>query len=65
MQIAQPRSEIGSQRTPVEDPCSVLRGKGQYVEDVCLAGPAEVVFLRSPYAHARMTGLPDNGQAGS
>ncbi len=65
MQIAQPRSEIGSQRKRVEDPCLVLRGKGQYVEDLRLAGMAEVVFLRSPYAHARITRLLANGQSGS
>lgn len=35
----------------------LLRGKGCYVDDVPLPGALEVAFLRSPYAHARITSL--------
>jgi aerobic carbon-monoxide dehydrogenase large subunit len=31
-----------------------LRGRGQYVGDVRLAGTCEVAFVRSPVAHARL-----------
>ena len=29
-----------------------LRGRGQFVADIALRGTQEVVFLRSPHAHA-------------
>jgi aerobic carbon-monoxide dehydrogenase large subunit len=53
---SQPRSEIGTHRKRVEDP-RLLRGEGQYVEDLKLEGAAEVAFVRSAYAHARITRL--------
>ena len=31
-----------------------MRGRGQYVGDIKLAGMQEVAFLRSPLAHARI-----------
>jgi carbon-monoxide dehydrogenase large subunit len=34
-----------------------LRGRGQYVGDVRMAGMKEVAFLRSPVAHARIVGI--------
>ncbi len=34
-----------------------LRGKGQYVGDVRIAGMREVAFVRSPVAHARLKGI--------
>jgi carbon-monoxide dehydrogenase large subunit len=34
-----------------------LRGKGQYVGDVRMAGTREVAFVRSPVAHARLKGV--------
>jgi carbon-monoxide dehydrogenase large subunit len=46
-------TEVGSYRKRVEDP-RLLRGQGQYVEDVQLEGVAEVAFVRSAYAHARI-----------
>jgi carbon-monoxide dehydrogenase large subunit len=46
-------TEVGSYRKRVEDP-RLLRGQGQYVEDVQLEHVAEVAFLRSAYAHARI-----------
>ncbi|HEY2593689.1 MAG TPA: molybdopterin cofactor-binding domain-containing protein, partial [Chloroflexota bacterium] len=46
-------SEIGSYRKRVEDP-RLLRGEGQYVDDLRLEHVADVAFLRSAYAHARI-----------
>ncbi len=34
-----------------------LRGRGEFVSDVRMPGVAEVVFLRSPHAHARIRSL--------
>lgn len=34
-----------------------LRGRGQYVGDFRLAGTRDVAFVRSPVAHARLTGI--------
>ena len=52
MQAVQDR-EIGAQRKRVEDP-RLVRGEGEYVDDVRLPGTLEVVFVRSDYAHARI-----------
>ncbi len=35
----------------------LLVGAGRYVDDICPPGCAHVVLLRSPHAHARVTGL--------
>jgi carbon-monoxide dehydrogenase large subunit len=40
----------------VEDE-ALLKGAGQFADDVRDAGSAEVVFLRSPHAHARIAGI--------
>jgi carbon-monoxide dehydrogenase large subunit len=34
-----------------------LRGRGEFVSDIRLPGTQEVVFLRSPHAHARIRGI--------
>src|SRR3546814_16883452 len=34
-----------------------LTGKGRYVDDIQMDGMAHAVVLRSPYAHARITGV--------
>jgi len=34
-----------------------MRGRGQFVGDIRLAGMQEVAFLRSPLAHARIRGV--------
>jgi carbon-monoxide dehydrogenase large subunit len=49
-------SEIGLHRKRVEDP-RLLRGEGQYVDDLQLEHVAEVAFVRSTYAHARIVGV--------
>jgi carbon-monoxide dehydrogenase large subunit len=41
-----------------------LRGRGQFVSDIRMPGIAEVIFLRSPHAHARIRSIsvpPDVG----
>jgi carbon-monoxide dehydrogenase large subunit len=36
-----------------------LRGRGEYVGDIRLAGMKELAFVRSPLAHARIRGIPE------
>jgi len=43
----------------IEDP-RLLKGEGRYTDDISLPGQAYGVVLRSPYAHARITGLDTN-----
>jgi carbon-monoxide dehydrogenase large subunit len=45
--------EIGAFRKRVEDP-RLVRGEGQYVDDLRLPGAVDLVFVRSDYAHARL-----------
>ncbi|MES2229444.1 MAG: xanthine dehydrogenase family protein molybdopterin-binding subunit [Pseudomonadota bacterium] len=40
----------------VED-ASLLAGKGQFTDNVPVAGAAHIAFLRSPYPHARITAI--------
>jgi carbon-monoxide dehydrogenase large subunit len=40
----------------IEDPV-LITGRGQYTDDVTLPGQTHLVFLRSPYAHARILGI--------
>ncbi|TXH46691.1 MAG: xanthine dehydrogenase family protein molybdopterin-binding subunit [Burkholderiaceae bacterium] len=37
----------------IEDP-ALLRGQGRFTDDLARAGQTHLVFLRSPYAHARL-----------
>ncbi|MDA0651947.1 MAG: xanthine dehydrogenase family protein molybdopterin-binding subunit [Proteobacteria bacterium] len=45
---------IGQSVPRTEDP-RLLRGEGQYVDDIHLPNEAHTCFLRSPHAHARIT----------
>ena len=36
---------------------ALLRGEGRFTDDTAPAGAGRVVFVRSPYAHARITGV--------
>ena len=45
---------VGAQVRRVEDP-RVLLGKSCYVDDVQLPGTVSMAFVRSPYAHAKIT----------
>src|ERR671926_1349224 len=43
------------QSLPRKEDGPLLRGEGQFVGDISLPGLAYAAFLRSPYAHARIT----------
>jgi carbon-monoxide dehydrogenase large subunit len=47
---------IGARLTRKEDD-RLMRGRGQYVADIRLAGMRDVAFLRSPIAHGRIRGI--------
>ena len=51
---------VGSRLIRKEDD-RYLRGRGQFVADIRLAGMKEVAFARSPVAHARIRGITDPG----
>ena len=40
----------------IEDP-ALLRGEGRFTDDLLREGQTHLVFLRSPYAHARIAGV--------
>ena len=40
----------------IEDP-ALIRGLGQYADDISLPGQTFLAFLRSPYAHANITSI--------
>ncbi|HAE53699.1 MAG TPA: hypothetical protein DCG25_01910 [Acidimicrobiaceae bacterium] len=47
---------IGQSVPRVEDE-RLLRGEGRFVDDLDLPGVAEIAFVRSPHAHAKITAL--------
>ncbi len=49
-------SWVGSKVRRVEDP-ALLKGEGRFVDDMHLPGLLQAAFVRSPYAHARITGI--------
>ena len=53
---------VGARIKRREDP-ALIQGLGQYVDDIPMAGTLHAAFLRSPYAHARITGLHGGGPA--
>jgi len=44
-------------RLPRKEDDRLMRGRGQYVADIRLAGMQDVAFVRSPLAHARLRGI--------
>lgn len=44
-------------RLPRKEDDRLMRGRGQYVADIRLAGLQDVAFVRSPMAHARICGI--------
>src|SRR5690242_8123227 len=56
METAKSRYGVGASLLRREDDRH-LRGRGQFVADIRLPGTQEVVFLRSPHAHARIRGI--------
>ncbi len=49
-------SILGTTVRRVEDP-ELVRGAGTYVGNLALPGALRVVFVRSPFAHARILGI--------
>ena len=47
---------FGQKINRVEDP-ALLRGEGRYLDDIHMSGMLHAAFVRSPYAHARITGV--------
>src|SRR5438128_7100563 len=56
MQAAKSKFGVGASVLRREDDRH-LRGRGEFVADIKLHGTQEVVFLRSPHAHARIRGI--------
>jgi carbon-monoxide dehydrogenase large subunit len=50
-------SGVIGQRVLRREDSRFLQGKGTYVENLPLAGARHVTFVRSPFAHARVTGI--------
>lgn len=50
------RTYTGQRIRRTEDP-RLLAGHGQYLDDLTVPGMLEAAVLRSPYAHARITGI--------
>ena len=48
--------QVGASVRRAEDP-RILTGAGRYVDDIVLPGMLHAAFLRSTYAHARITGV--------
>lgn len=51
------RDEWVGRSVPRKEDLPLVTGHGRYVADIQLPGTAEVAFLRSPMAHARITGI--------
>jgi aerobic carbon-monoxide dehydrogenase large subunit len=53
---AAPTSVIGHRRLRKEDP-PLLTGEAKYTNDLAIPGALHLALVRSPYAHARITGI--------
>ncbi|PXY31012.1 xanthine dehydrogenase family protein molybdopterin-binding subunit [Prauserella muralis] len=51
-----PGSLLGTEVRRVEDP-ELLRGEGSYVDNLAIEGVLHLAFVRSPFAHAEITGI--------
>ena len=47
---------VGARIKRIEDP-KLIRGEGEFIDDVSLGGMLHAVFVRSPHGHARITKL--------
>src|SRR5258708_12159123 len=56
MQTGTTKNGVGASLLRKEDDRH-LRGRGEFVADIRLPGTQEVVFLRSPHAHARIRSI--------
>lgn len=50
------RRVVGTRARRIEDP-ALLRGQGQFADDIDLPGLYHAAFVRSPHAHARIRGI--------
>ena len=57
MREARPSTQGIGARVARKEDVRLLRGRGQFVADVRLAGMKDVAFVRSPLAHARIRGI--------
>ncbi len=48
--------QIGERVRRIEDP-ALLRGRGQFVDDIRMPGMLHAAFVRSPHPHARIEGI--------
>ena len=55
--MSRPFRYVGRSLPRFEDP-ELLSGRVKYLDDVRLPGMLDVAFVRSPYAHARILGIP-------
>src|SRR3982751_5206604 len=55
--LSQPAASLIGQSVKRREDVRFLTGAGQYTDDVVLPGQAYGVFVRSPYAHARINGV--------
>lgn len=59
--VPSPTRGVGARAERKEDD-RYMRGRGEYIGDIQLAGMQEIAFLRSPVAHARLRGLQKPSQ---
>ncbi|NMN58806.1 carbon-monoxide dehydrogenase large subunit [Xanthobacter sp. SG618] len=56
--MTEPRSHEGvGARLPRKEDDRLMRGRGQFIADIRMAGMQEVAFVRSPLAHARIRAI--------
>ena len=53
---------IGERVRRIEDP-ALLRGRGQFVDDIRIPGMLHAAFVRSPHPHARIVGIDGSAAA--
>ncbi|UDQ87949.1 xanthine dehydrogenase family protein molybdopterin-binding subunit [Xanthobacter autotrophicus] len=61
--MSEPRSHEGvGARLPRKEDDRLMRGRGQFIADIRMAGMKDVAFVRSPLAHARIRAIhvPDD-----
>ncbi|MFG1262985.1 xanthine dehydrogenase family protein molybdopterin-binding subunit [Xanthobacter aminoxidans] len=56
--MSEPRSQEGvGARLPRKEDDRLMRGRGQFIADIRMAGMQDVAFVRSPLAHARIRAI--------
>ncbi|MFG1203385.1 xanthine dehydrogenase family protein molybdopterin-binding subunit [Xanthobacter aminoxidans] len=56
--MSEPRSQEGvGVRLPRKEDDRLMRGRGQFIADIRMAGMQDVAFVRSPLAHARIRAI--------